>query len=177
MKHIKSLPQKYSVLWELFNEVKNSNDEEAYEILLSDDSVRMKFYDRFSDFARTLAIALASVQFIEETSENKIDKYTRDLKFFDNLRKSVRRRYAEVVDFSEYEPKIQKLLDTHVSTDEIEQITPLVNIFDQDAFTKEIEKLPSASAKADTIAHRTKKNNQRTYAGRSRILSEILRDA
>ena len=64
-------------------------------------------------------------------------------------------RNSEVVDFAEYEPKIQKLLDTHVGTGEIEQITPLVNIFDQDAFAREVEKLPSAAAKANTIAHRT----------------------
>jgi len=67
----------------------------------------------------------------------------------------VRRRYAEAVDFAEYEPRIQKLLDTHVGTGEVEKITPLVNIFDKDAFAKEVEKLPKTSAKADTIAHRT----------------------
>lgn len=36
-------------------------------------------------------------------------------------------------------------------------MTTLVNIFDKDAFLKEIEKLESISSKADTIAHRTKK--------------------
>ena len=74
---------------------------------------------------------------------------------FLNIRTCVRRRYAETVDFAEYEPKIQKLLDTHVGTGVVEQITPLVKIFDKDAFAEEVEKLPSASAKADTIAHRT----------------------
>jgi type I restriction enzyme, R subunit len=155
--HIKSLPQKHSVLWDIFNKVKNSRDEEAYERLLSDEALRIKFYDRFSDFARALGVGLASVRFLEKTPQKKIDIYKKDLKFFDNLRKSVRRRYAEVVDFSEYEPKIQKLLDTHVSTHKIEKITPLVNIFDADAFSKEVEKLPNAAAKADTIAHRTKR--------------------
>jgi type I restriction enzyme R subunit len=71
------------------------------------------------------------------------------------LRTSVKRRYAETLDFSEYEPKIQKLLDMHVGTEAAEQITPLVNIFDKDAFAAEVEKLVSVSAKADTIAHRT----------------------
>ncbi len=67
------------------------------------------------------------------------------------------RRYAEIVDFKEYEAKIQKLIDTHVTTGEVEKVTTLVNIFDKDAFLKEIEKLESISSKADTIAHRTKK--------------------
>ena len=152
---IESLPQKHSVLWDTFKEIKNRKDEEEYELLLADETRRTKFYDRLSAFARTLAIALASVQFIEETPQEKVKQYQIDLKFFTKLRVSVRRRYAEVVDFSEYEPKIQKLLDTHVGTGEVEQITSLVNIFDQDAFAKEVEKLPGTAAKADTIAHRT----------------------
>ena len=152
---ISTLPQKHSVLWDTFKEVKNRQDEEEYELLLADAALRTKFYERLSAFSRTLAIALSSVKFLEETPPEKINRYRADLKFFSKLRASVRRRYAEVVDFAEYEPKIQKLLDTHVGTGEIEQITPLVNIFDQDAFAREIEKLPGAAAKADTIAHRT----------------------
>jgi type I restriction enzyme R subunit len=73
------------------------------------------------------------------------------------LRASVKRRYAEVIDFKEYEAKIQKLLDTHVSTGPVEKVTSLVNIFDEDAFEKEIERLEGTASKADTIAHRTKR--------------------
>ena len=73
------------------------------------------------------------------------------------LRTAVRRRYAEVVDFREYEARIQKLLDTHVGTGEVEKITGLVNIFDAEAFAREVENLDNAASKADTIAHRTKK--------------------
>jgi len=69
----------------------------------------------------------------------------------------VQRRYAEVVDFSQYEPRIQKLLDTYVTTGEVEPITSLVDIFDEKAFAEEVEKLGSDAAKADTIAHRTQK--------------------
>jgi type I restriction enzyme R subunit len=62
-----------------------------------------------------------------------------------------------VVDFSEYEPRIQKLLDTYVGTGEVEKIAPLVNIFDQDAFKREIDSTEGEAAKADMIAHRTLK--------------------
>jgi type I restriction enzyme R subunit len=72
------------------------------------------------------------------------------------LRAAVRRRYAEVVDFKEYEGRIQKLLDAHVGAVEAAVLTPLVNIFDTDAFASEVEKLESPTSKADTIAHRTK---------------------
>ncbi len=150
-----ALPQRHSLLWDTFKEVKNKQDEEEYELLLADEELRAKFYERLSAFSNTLGIALSSVKFLEETEPSKISRYRADLKFFSKLRTSVRRRYAEVVDFGEYEPKIQKLLDTHVGTGEVEKITPLVNIFDKDAFAKEVAKLPKTSAKADTIAHRT----------------------
>ena len=152
---VSTLPQKHSVLWDTFKEVRNRKDEEEYEVELADDELRRKFYERLSIYARTYAVCMSSMQFLEGTSQQKIDKYRDDLKFFTKLRASVSRRYAEVIDFSEYEPKIQKLLDTHVGTGEVEQITPLVNIFDKDAFQKELDKLPGAAAKADTIAHRT----------------------
>ncbi len=150
-----TLPQKHSLLWDTFKEVKNRQDEEEYELQLADEELRAKFYERLSAFSRTLGIALSSVKFLEETEPSKISRYRADLKFFSKLRVAVRRRYAEAVDFAEYEPKIQKLLDTHVGTGEVERITPLVNIFDKDAFAREVEKLPNAAAKADTIAHRT----------------------
>jgi len=154
---VKKLPQQHSDLWDVFKTIKNKRDEEEYERLLADEVVRMNFNERLSTFSRTLAIALSSVQFLEEVPEGKVAKYKNDLRFFMKLRVSVRRRYAEVVDFKEYEGKIQKLIDTHVGTGEVEQITDLVNIFDQEAFTKELEKLGSTASRADTIAHRTKK--------------------
>jgi len=152
---IATLPGKHSVLWDTFKEVKNKRDEEEYERLLADKELRDKFYDRLSAYARTLSIALSSVKFLEDTPQAKIQLYRVDLKFFSKLRIAVRRRYAEVVDFGEYEPKIQKLLDTHIGSGEVETITPQVDIFDKDAFAKEVEKVTSTTAKADTIAHRT----------------------
>jgi type I restriction enzyme R subunit len=151
------LPQKHSILWDTFKEVKNRQDQEEYEVQLADPSLREKFYDRLSAYARSLGIALSSVRFLEETPPSKIDRYKGDLKFFAKVRGSVRQRYAEVVDFSEYEPKIQKLLDRHVGTGEIEKLTPLVNIFEKEAFALEVEKVQGTAARADTIAHRTEK--------------------
>ena len=62
-----------------------------------------------------------------------------------------------MIDVSEYEPRIQKLLDTYVGTGEVDPITPMVNIFDQDLFMKEVDQVESPAAKADMIAHRTLK--------------------
>jgi len=104
------------------------------------------------------------------------------LKFFKEMRTSVQRRYAEVIDFSEYEPKIQKLIDTHVGTGEVEQVTELVNIFDKDSFVKEVRALYGDAAKADTIAHRTKKTIEERmhedpafYKKFSELLEEVIK--
>jgi type I restriction enzyme R subunit len=154
---IKALPQLHTNLWSTFKIIENKHDLEAYEQLLADEELRDKFYRRLSAYSRNLSVALSSAKFYDQTSEDLIDRYREDLKFFFKLRSSVRRRYAEVVDFSEYEPRIQKLLDTYVGTGEVEKITPLVNIFDQDAFTREIDSVEGDDAKADMIAHRTLK--------------------
>ncbi len=154
---IQKLPQRHSDLWDLFKGIKNKQDEEQYEQRLAEPEVREQFYERLSAYSRTLALALSSVRFMEDTPSAKVEKYKADLTFFVKLRVAVKKRYAEVVDFKEYEAKIQKLIDTHVTTGAVEKVTTLVNIFDKDAFLKEIEKLESTASKADTIAHRTKK--------------------
>ena len=154
---IQKLPQRHSDLWDVFKRVKNKQDEEQYEQCLSEQEDRERFYERLSAYSRNLAVALSSVRFMDDSPPAKVEKYRADLTFFVKLRIAVRKRYAEVVDFKEYEAKIQKLIDTHVTTGAVERVTTLVNIFDKDAFLREIEKLESTSSKADTIAHRTKK--------------------
>ena len=154
---IKSLPQKHSELWDVFKTVKGSKDKEKYEQLLGDEELRSQFYDKLNRYHRTLGIALSTMQFLRETSEKKIQGYKDDLAFFLKLRVSVKQRYSEEVDYKEYEKKVQKLIDTHVRSEGIQQVTPPVNIFERDAFKKEVDKLESAASKADTIAHRTAK--------------------
>lgn len=151
------LPQLHSALWELFEEVKGASDPEAYEAHLRDDDLRAKFYERFSQFARTLALALSSMSFLEETSEKTINKYKADLKFFQNLRAAVTQRYQEAIDFSEYEPRIRKLIDTHVGAEEVEQLCDPINLFDAAERQKILdEQGKSAEAKADLIASATR---------------------
>ncbi len=177
---VRKLPQRHSDLWEVFKTVRNKGDEEAYERLLADEVLREKFYERLSAYSRTLGIALSASSFLENTPEKKLEKYKEDLRFFMQLRTSVRKRYAEVVDFREYEARIQKLVDQHVGTGEIETITNLVNIFDADAFAKEVEKLEGTASKADTIAHRTKRtihDRMQEDPAFYRRFSEMLEDA
>ena len=154
------LPQRHAELLDLFKTVPNKKDEEAYESLLADDKLREAFYERLSAYAKTLAIAFSSVDFIANTSAGRQQGYKVDLKRFQNLKAAVKLRYAEAIDYRDYEPKIKKLLDTHISANEVVQLNEPVNIFDQDAFSKVVEDQGHgrpASAKADTIAYATRK--------------------
>ena len=160
MEEVRNLPQRHSDLWDIFKEIENRMDEEEYEVLLGDKEIRYTFYERLSIYSRTLSIALSIPEFFDETSTDTIDRYKKDLAFFQKLRVSVKMRYAESIDISDYEPKIQKLLDTYVTSDSVDIITQEVNIFDKKKFEEEISKLKSKSSKADTIAHRTMKTIQ-----------------
>ncbi len=158
----RALPQRHAELWDLFKTVKNRQDQEAFEQLLADEKLRAGFYERLSAYAKTLAIALSSERFIADTPEQKLGAYKNDLKRFVNLKAAVKLRYAESVDYRDFEPRIQKLLDTHISASEVVQLNPPVNIFDEAAFQKVVEeqgvgKEKSLGAKADTIAHATKR--------------------
>ncbi len=159
---VQMLPQRYSDLWDIFREVKNKCDEEAFEFLLADDELREEFYDRLVEYSKILGIALSTDKFIMETDEIKLQSYKVDLKRFQNLKKSVKLRYADTINYSEYEPKIKKLLDTHIKANEVIQLNEPVNIFDDQNFDavkqgQGIHLGKSTASKADTIAHATKK--------------------
>ncbi len=66
-------------------------------------------------------------------------------------------RYAEEIDYRDYEKQIQKMLNTYVQADEVIQIVEPVNIFEREAFQEQVDKARSDRAKADIIANRTKK--------------------
>lgn len=158
----KALPQRHAELWDLFKTVKNRQDEEAFEQHLADEKLRADFYERLSAYAKTLAIALSSERFITETPEQKLRAYKNDLKRFVNLKAAVKLRYAESVDYRDFEPRIQKLLDTHISASEVVQLNAPANIFDEAAFQKVVEEQGAGSeknlgAKADMIAHATRR--------------------
>jgi type I restriction enzyme R subunit len=180
---VDKLSQRHSDLWELFKKVKNRLDAEEFEQLLSDEALRQKFYDRLSEYARTLGICLSTLKFVEGTPEEKQKKYKSDLKFFENLRLSVRRRYAESIDYKEYESRIQKLLDTYVPSDEIVQITPIVDIFNKAEREAAVEAVEGDAAKADLIANQTKKTitdkmeeDPAFYARFSKMLEDVIEE-
>ncbi|MBR4736799.1 MAG: type I restriction endonuclease subunit R [Rhodocyclaceae bacterium] len=157
---ISKLPQRHADLWDIFKAVRNQHDEEAYEQLLADEKLRESFYERLAAYGKTLSIAMSSEQFIASTPEKKLHSYKNDLKRFANLKASVKRRYADSVDYRDFEPRIKKLLDTHISANEVIRLNEPVNIFDETAFQQVLEdqgETKATAAKADMIAHATKK--------------------
>lgn len=162
-REIEKLPERYSNLWDLFKTVKHTYDEEKYELLLADEELREEFYARLSEYSRNLSIALSSDRFLSETDENTLSRYKADLRKFQSLKNSVKLRYAEAIDYKDYEPKIKKLLDTHIQADEVIQLNEPVNIFDNEMFDQVKEEhgiydtKKTAASRADTIAHATKK--------------------
>ena len=135
-----SLKQKHSEVWDIFKELPNKRDLESFERLLSDQQIRDMYYGKLSNFAKTLKIALSSLKFHKETDPKMVDRYKEDLNTFIKLRQSVAARYSDEVDYRKYEGQIQKLIDTHISSDEVKPITELVNIFDRNKFQAEVEK-------------------------------------
>ena len=172
----------HSNLWELFEQVKGAKDPEVYEVHLRDKELRNKFYERFSLFARTLSLALSSTSFLETTPLKTIKRYKADLKFFQNLRAAVTQRYQETINFSEYEPKIKKLIDTHVGAAEVEQLCEPINLLDAKERLQVLEDHgKSAGAKADMIASATRHvieqemgKDPAFYKKFSKLLEEVI---
>ncbi len=150
--------QKHSVLVGQFTTLRNRYDTEEIAQFLTERSERDKFYANLREFANVMEMALSTVRFHEITPAATIEMYKQDLKRYNKIRHSLGRRFAESVDFAEYEPKIKRLLDTYVGAEEVETIIAPVNIFEKDAFQAEVDALSTDAAKADTIAHRTKKS-------------------
>ena len=175
---LERLPQRHSALWDVFKSLDGSADEEAYEQFLEDIEVREEFYERLTAYRKTLEKAFASEVFYRDTAPADIDRYKRDLKKFENLRRAVKLRFAEEIDFRDYDKKIEKMLHDHISATEIQQVVPPINIFDLSQDLDEaLEEFQTDGAKADFIASSTKRTiNERMQQNETlfRKLSEML---
>ncbi|SHO59932.1 type I restriction endonuclease subunit R [Algoriphagus zhangzhouensis] len=154
---IRKVPSRLADLWEIFKGI-SKKDLEAMERYLGPKDIRDSFYQKLSVFARVLQVALSSDEFYKEYNDNEIQEFKNELKFFQKMKTSVQNRYAEVVSYKEYEPRVRKLLDTYVGADYVEKMTEEVNIFDQAMVNEALAvygKTPAS--KADMIAHQMKK--------------------
>lgn len=160
---IGELRQAHSQVKDIFISVKNKRDVEEYEVLLADEELRNNFYDVLSNFGRKLNIALESEEIYLAIGSEELEKYKRDLRFFQELRKSVKLRYSDGIDHKEYEAKMQNLMDTYISAEEVVRITNPVDILDEKGFQAELDRLSSPRAKADAIRTRLSKRIEQKW--------------
>jgi type I restriction enzyme R subunit len=151
-----ALPEKYAALLDLFREIGNPHDQEEYERLLADPELRKDFKDRLNAFARGMHLALSTEYFYEFVPAATIERYKADLKRFMKLKRAVEMRYGDVVDMRKLEPQIAKLLDTYITSDSVEVLTPEpLDIMDTDAMEKALATMGTPAAVADAIASAT----------------------
>lgn len=140
----------YTHLDDLFSSVKFKDDLESYVAVLEDVQKRDDFKEWLSQFARAFKLALSSEKIYDILSEEEIKTYKQRVKFYNELRKTVQLRYHEACDFGKYEAQMQKLLDTYVNAQGVNELTKLVNIFETE-FDDEVQRVEGKNAKADTI--------------------------
>ncbi|NLF75676.1 MAG: type I restriction endonuclease subunit R [Chloroflexi bacterium] len=153
---IEKLPQLHSDLWALFRGV-DASDSTAMAQFLEPEDRRQAFYDALSAFARCLKVALSAVAFYENTPEAQVRDYKRDLKFFHNLRQSVKFMYAEIVDYRDYEQRIRKVLNTYVGAEGVKSLVGQFEVFDREQFDQAVEQLESPRARAEAILNHLKR--------------------
>lgn len=158
MSCVARLREAYSHLWDVFTPIKNKKDSEEIEVFLADVDVREKFYNTLCSYGRAFTMVMNSVQAFAAFERQEIEMFRDTLIFFTKIRKSVKIRYADTLDNSEYEPQMRNLLDTYMSVKDVIQTYEPIDIMKIGDFDKVLEKLPSDRSKADAIvSHITKR--------------------
>ena len=153
----------YTNLMDLFTDVQDLSDTEAVEVSLADEKKREQFYNLLCTFGRALNLVLNSEQAYAAISREDRKMYQNTFVFFSKVRRSVKIRYCDAIDNSEYEPLMQNLLDTHLSVAGLKQLTNPVDILNKDDFERELEELGTLRAKADAITSRLSRSISAKY--------------
>jgi type I restriction enzyme R subunit len=181
---IRKLRGLHDQLLDLFKSIRNKKDMEQCEQFLADEPMRHEFYDRLRAFSRCLHISLSSDKLLDVYSDGDVERMKRDWKQFSELKRSVQLRYQETVDLKEFEPKIQKLPDDHVTAMPAEVVVELVNINDPNALQAVLKETGvSPASRADRIASATRRvihekmeADPSFYKRFSELLEETIRD-
>ena len=192
----KRLPRLHDRLWAIFSGVKNRQDLEQYRQVLipeyGEDSdgnsydkrqkVREDFYSALTDFGLCLKLALSSRSFFEDGSitEDMIQTWKADLRFFTSLRKIARQDAQEIVDYSGYEEQIRRLVDKQVVGNEVRdsQGVYIVNELGKEPPDEWSEE--KTRNETDLIRTRVKKTIEQELAGdpyAQKVFSELLKEA
>ncbi|MCI8887591.1 MAG: type I restriction endonuclease subunit R [Hungatella sp.] len=158
-----NIRQSYSRLDDLFVSICNKNDTEEVEVFLADENKRKEFYGLLCKFGKDLWIVLNSENAYENIPKDERKGYENAFSYYSKVRRSVKIRYGDGIDYKEYEPLMQNLLDTHMSVLGLKQITDPVDIMNQPALEIELKELGSLRAKADAIQSKLAKHISQKY--------------
>lgn len=147
------LRENYSQLVDRFKDITNKKDLEAFEVYLGDQKIREDFYARLNKVENSLKFAIGSFH-VYNTMEEEIKEIERDVKFYQELRRSVRLRYGDTIDMSDIDQKMQQIIDSDLMSKQPERITKRVNITDKNELLREVELLEGEASKADAIRSR-----------------------
>jgi type I restriction enzyme R subunit len=178
---IEELEQSYSLMHDIFKELKSSSDDEAYLQFLGDGPKRDIFYKALNDFIKNLNECFALQEFVHEFDH--LDVYKKELKKFMELRRAASLKYADRIDLAQYKQSLVNVLDKYVDAQGVELLTKQVNITDRKQFEEAIENLGSDKSKAEAIAAQTQKTitekmdmDPEFYERFSKKISEILEE-
>jgi type I restriction enzyme R subunit len=178
---IEELEQSYSLVNDIFKEVKSSSDDEVYLQFLGDNPKRDSFYKALNNFIKNLNECFALQEFVHEFDH--LDVYKKELKKFMELRRAASLKYADRIDLAQYKQSLVNVLDKYVDAQGVELLTKQVNITDRKQFEEAIENLGSDKSKAEAIAAQTQKTvtekmdmDPEFYERFSRKISEILEE-
>ncbi|MFY1853822.1 type I restriction endonuclease subunit R [Achromobacter xylosoxidans] len=193
----KRLPALHQALWDMFPDIRNPHDLEAFRQALmpryaededghtydTRQKVRDDFYAALREFGLCLQTALSSRSFFEDHdfSEAKVDRYKADLNLFLQIRKTARQDALEAVDYSVYEEQIRRLVDKQVIGNQVREPQG-VYLVHQLGQPQEIEDWSEEKTRNETdmIRTRLKKTIEQDLADdpyAQKVFAELLKQA
>ncbi|RWX52892.1 type I restriction endonuclease subunit R [Photobacterium chitinilyticum] len=137
----KRLPYLYQTLWQVFDGVKNKQDNASLRSFLAPDpyeidgefvdrklKAREDFYAALRDFAKCLQVALQSASFFSDVTQSKQIEYKEAVKRFSELRTQVQQDANEIIDYDEYADEIKAMMDKHVVGESIDHDDTQYNV-------------------------------------------------
>ncbi|MBQ7256735.1 MAG: type I restriction endonuclease subunit R [Abditibacteriota bacterium] len=152
----KQIEELYSKLFSFFEGIdKNESNPNKWQTALEDDQKRKEFYDISSKFNKYIDLLFSSIDLYNEIGENQAKIYQSDNIFFEKLKRSVKLRYNDIVDFSKYESGVKALIDTHVMAETAKTLIAPLDISCKEKMEEQLEILgDNSAAKADAIRTR-----------------------
>lgn len=152
----------------------------AYIEHLKNEQARRQFKDEFNELYAVWDECMNLRDFPEILGRDKFNRLQLEMKKFTELKKTAELRYGDKVDFKKYNREIARILDQHVTANEVEVLTDEVKIFDVE-FNAAIDGMGSDKSRAEAIAAQTTRiigeryeSDKAYYAKFSDRIKEIL---